>query len=72
MFDGIIIYNHIERRYSETFTISSLHYELSLTHVLNWPGPNHVQITCNTLRVYHVQHVVCHMVRKDSSVIMSD
>ena len=32
--------------------------ELSPTRTLKWPRRNHVQITCNTLSVYHVQHVV--------------
>ena len=27
---------------------------------LRWPGHNRVQITCNTLSAYHVQHVVLH------------
>ena len=33
-----------------------------LQHVSKWPGRNHVQITCNTSRNYHLQHVVCHVV----------
>ena len=36
------------------------------------PGHNHVQITCSTQSAYHVQHVVCHMVPRDSSGIKSD
>ena len=30
---------------------------------------NHVQITCNTSGSHHMQHVVCHMVRRDSPAI---
>ena len=26
--------------------------------MLKWPGPNRVQIMCNTLSAYHVQHVI--------------
>ena len=33
---------------------------------------NHVQITCNTSSAYHVQHVVHHVVQRDSSVIQFD
>ena len=35
-------------------------------------GCNGVQITCNTLSAYHVQHVACHLVRRDSSAIKFD
>ena len=31
-----------------------------------------MQITCNTSGAHHVQHVVCHTVRRDSSAIKSD
>ena len=40
------------------FTISSLRREPSPTRTLKWPGRNRVQITCNALSAYHVQHVV--------------
>ena len=40
------------------FTISSQRHELSPTHMLKWPRCNRVQITCNTLSAFHVQHVV--------------
>ena len=50
--------NRIQRRYSRSFTISSLLRELSPTRTLKWPGRNRVQITCNTSSAYHVQHVV--------------
>ena len=33
---------------------------------------NIVQITCNTSSAFHVQHVVCHMVRRGSSAIEFD
>ena len=51
----------------EIFTISSLRHELSPTNTLQWPGHNRVQISCNTSSAYHVQHVVCHVVWRDSS-----
>ena len=50
----------------EIFTISSLRCEQSPKRTLKWPGPNRVQITCNTSSAYHVQHVVCHVTRRDS------
>ena len=31
-----------------------------------------MQITCNTSRALHVQHVVCHVVRRDRSPVQSD
>ena len=31
-----------------------------------------MKITCNTSSAYHVQHAVCHLVRRDSSAIMFD
>ena len=51
---------------------SSLRRELSPTRKLKWPGCNHVQITCFTSGAHHVQYVVYHVVRRDSSAIMSD
>ena len=50
--------NRIQRRYSRFFTISSQRRELSPTRTLKWPRRNLLQITCNTSRAYHVQHVV--------------
>ena len=38
------------------FTIYWLRPKLSLTHMLKRPGRNRVQITCNTLSTYHMQH----------------
>ena len=52
--------NHIQRRYSRFFTISSQGRELSPTHMLKWPRRNRVQITCNTSSAYHVQ-VSCYV-----------
>ena len=49
--------------------ISSLRRELSPTCTLKWPRRYCVQITCNTLSAYHVQRVMCHFVRRDSSAI---
>ena len=54
----IINNNHIQRRNSRFFTISSLCRELSPTRTLKWPRRNQVQIMCNTSSAYHVQHVV--------------
>ena len=51
------------------FTISSEHRELSPTSTLRWPGQNRAQITCSTWSAYHVQHVVCHVVRRDNSAV---
>ena len=63
--------NYTERRISRYFTIS-LCRELSPTRMLKWPGHDRVQITCNTSSAYHVQHVMCHVVRRDSSAIKFD
>ena len=37
------------------------------TRRLQWPQRNRAQIMCNTSRAYHVQHVIRHGVRRDSS-----
>ena len=50
--------NHIQRCSSRFFTMCSLHRKLSPTRMLEWPGRSRVQITCNTLGAYHVQHVM--------------
>ena len=55
-----------KRRNSQFVTLSSLRRELSQTRTLMWTGRNREQITCNTSDVYHVQHVVCHAVRRDN------
>ena len=64
--------NCIQRCSSRFFVISSLHCELSPTRTLKWPRHNCVKITCNTSSAYHVQNVVCHLVRRDSSAIKFD
>ena len=64
--------NGIQKRNSRFFTISSLRRELSPTRTLKRPLRNRVQITCNTSSAYHVQHAVCHLVRRDSSAIEFD
>ena len=53
---------------------SSLCRELSPTRTFNWPGCSCVQITYNTLGTHHVtvEHVVRHVVHRDSSAIKSD
>ena len=50
--------NRTERRNSRLFTITPLRREPSPTRTLKWPRRNRVQITCNTLGAYHVQHAV--------------
>ena len=45
---------------------------MSPTHTLKWPERNRVQITCNTLGAYRVQHVVYHVVRRDSLAVKFD
>ena len=67
-----IIIIAFKRRSSRFFTISSLRRELSPTRTLKWPRYNRVKITCNTSSAYHVQRVVCHIVRRDSSGIKFD
>ena len=64
--------NCIQRRSSRCFTISSLCRELSPTRTFKWPWHNRVKVTCNTSNAYHVQRVVCHLVRRDSSAIEFD
>ena len=54
----IIIINNNNDNNSRFFTVSSLRREPSPTRTLKWPGRNRMQITCNTLSAYHVQHVV--------------
>ena len=54
------------------FTISSLRRELFPARTLKWPGRNCVQITCNTSGAHDVQHVVCHVVRRDRTAIKFD
>ena len=56
----------------DLFAISSLRRELSPTRTLKWPRHNRVKITCHTSSAYHVQRVVCHLVRRDSSAIKFD
>ena len=53
------------------FTITLLRCELFPTRTLKWPRCNPVQIMCNTLSTYHMQHV-CHLARRDSSAIKFD
>ena len=46
--------------------------ELPPTCTLKWLGHNRVQFMCNTSSTYQVQHVMCHLVRRDSSGIKFD
>ena len=50
--------NRIYRRNLRCFTISSLRRKPSPTRTLKWPGQHPMQIKCNTLSAYHMQHVV--------------
>ena len=45
---------------------------LTPTRMLKWPGRNCVQIMCITSSAYHVQHVMCHVVQRDSSATKFD
>ena len=64
--------DRIKRRYSRFF-LQSCHCAANcLQHSLKWPERNRVQITCNTSGAHHVQHVVCHVVQRDSSAIKFD
>ena len=62
----------IERHILRFFTISSLRCELFPVCTLKWPGRNHVQIMCNTLSAYCMQHVVCLVVQRGSSAAEFD
>ena len=52
--------SRIQRRKSRFFFLQIPHRAANrLQHrTLKWPGRNRVQITCNTLSAYHVQHFV--------------
>ena len=63
--------NRTERLNSKSLQ-SSLRRELSPTRTLKWPGRSDVRITCHISSAYHVQYVVCHMVRRDSSASKFD
>ena len=65
-------HHETEKRNSKLYTISSPRCELSPTRTLKWSERNRVQITRNTSDVYHVQHAVYHVVRRDSSAITFD
>ena len=61
---------------SQQYTISSLPlelpHELSPTRLLKWARHNHVQIKWNTSSTNRLQHIVCHVVRRNSSAIKYD
>ena len=42
------------------------------TRTLEWPGRNHVQITCNTWGAYYVRHAVVHMVLGRAVSVIGD
>ena len=54
-----------------TFYILLTVLAAAVSNTLMWPEHNRVQITCNTLSAFHVQHIMCHMV-EDSSAIKFD
>ena len=65
--------NRIERLKSIFFgTIFSLRSELSPTRTFMWPAWDSIVCTCNTSSAYRVQHVMCHVVGRDSSDIKFD
>ena len=70
--DNKINKNDANERCNSMFFTTSLRRELFTTRTLKWPGRSRVQITCNTSGAYHVQHVVCHVVQRDSSGIQFD
>ena len=37
--------------------------------VLKWPGLDSAQMMWNTSTTYHVQHILCHVVRRDASAV---
>ena len=39
---------------------------------LKRPGRNRVQITCNTSSAFYLEHIVCYVLRRDSSAIKFD
>ena len=51
---------------------TTLRRELSPARTLEFPGRNRVQITWNTSSAYHMQRVVCLLVRRDISAIKFD
>ena len=65
----IIIIIALKGAIQDFFTISSLRHEPPLTRMLKWPGRNLAQIKCKTSGAHHVQHVVWHLVWRDSSAI---
>ena len=58
--------NDMKEAIQDSFTISSLCFELSPRCMIKWPGCNHVQIMRNTSGACHVQYVVCPVVRRGS------
>ena len=64
--------NCSERRNSRFLTIFSLCRKLSSTSTLKWPMRSRVQIMCSTYSAHHMQHVMCHVVQRDSSAIKFD
>ena len=64
--------DHIERDTFEISTIFPLRCKLSPACMLKWPGHNGVQIMCNTSSAYRMPHVLCHVIRRDSSATKFD
>ena len=63
---------NIERRNSRFFyNLLTVPWTVP-TRMLKWPGLNRVQIMCNTSGACHVQHVLCHVIQRDSSAIRLD
>ena len=64
--------NRIESGIGDIFINSLLRRELFQTRTFKWSGRSRVQITWYTSGVYHLQHVVYHVVRMDSSAVKFD
>ena len=68
----IIIITELKGVIQDFLTLSSLRHKLSPICTLKGTVRYRVQITCNTSSDYHVQHVMCEVVRRDSSAIKAD
>ena len=70
--EDYLIFVYYSGRLPRLFAVSSLLRELSPKCTLKWPESNRVQITCNISSDYHVQQVVCYLVRRNSSAVKFD
>ena len=63
--------NETQRR-NYRFFFYNLTAPLSSTRTLKRQGRNSVKVRCNISSAYHMQHAVCHVVRRDSAAVKSD